>query len=102
METTVADIGSARHRLDGSVMVDRNWGRRLGVHQARGARRVGSFYRLPRAEYVRLLEASANGSASQANVHPSLRWTPTDDLAVANMIEEAAQTVERDSECINC
>ena len=107
METTVADIGSVRHRLDGSVLVDRAWARRLGAHQAKGARRVGSFYRLPRAQYVRLLEATANGSM-HANVHPALRWTSNDDLAVANMLAEAAQTDSRqastleESECIGC
>ena len=107
METTIADIGSVRHRLDGSVLVDRAWARRLGAHQAKGARRVGSFYRLPRAQYMRLLEATANGSL-HGNVHPALRWTSNDDLAVANMLEEAAQaefreeTIEQDSECVGC
>lgn len=100
METTIVDSGSARHRLDGSVMVDRAWAGRLGAHRARGARRVGNFYRLPRVEYLRLIEATANGNGhSQPNVHPSLRWTSTDDLAVANMIEEA---VQQESECVNC
>lgn len=110
METTIADIGSVRHKLDGSVLVDRAWARRLGAHLAKGARRVGSFYRLPRMEYLRLLEATANSAMqSQANVHPALRWTRTDDLAVANMLEEAAQPqsvrqdgADQDSECVGC
>lgn len=109
METTIADSGSVRHRLDGSVLIGREWARRLGAHQAKGARRVGSFYRLPRIEYVRLLEATASSAVqSQANVPPALRWTPTDDLAVANMLEEAQpqtaeqDSVEQDSECVVC
>lgn len=105
MESTVADIRSVRPRLDGMVMVDRDWARQLGAHLATGARRVGNFYRLPRAQYVRLLEAGAHGAALQpAAVHPALRWTETDDLAVANMLAESTEEQVRrdDSECVGC
>ncbi|HVL51568.1 MAG TPA: hypothetical protein VM754_08730 [Actinomycetota bacterium] len=108
METTIADIGSVRHRLDGSVLIDRAWARQLGAGLAKGARRVGNFYRLPRVEYLRLLEATAS-SANRPGVHPALRWTSTDDLAVANMLEEATQpqaaeqgASRHDSQCVGC
>ncbi|HEX2054726.1 MAG TPA: hypothetical protein VHJ78_13515 [Actinomycetota bacterium] len=110
METTIADIGSVRHKLDGMVMVDRDWARQLGAHLAKGARRVGNFYRLPRIQYLRLLEATANSAVTQpAAVHPALRWTASDDLAVANMLQEAAQEPSQpqavrqdDAECVGC
>jgi hypothetical protein len=100
METTVTDIGSVRHRLEGTVLVDRAWAREIGASQAKGARRVGNFYRLPRAEYVRLL----NGARSYQVVGDQLKWTRSDDVAVAELLEEAAQQAEQaqDSECVGC
>lgn len=92
MEATVSDIGSSvRHRLEGTVLVDRTWARQIGASQAKGARRVGSFYRLPRAEYVRLITPSYPDN--------ELAWTHTDDAAVAELLGEAAQ---QDSECVGC
>lgn len=91
METTVNNIGSVRHRLEGTVLVDRTWARKIGASQAKGARRVGSFYRLPRAEYVRLITPSY--------ADHELAWTHTDDAAVAELLEDAAQ---QDSECVGC
>jgi hypothetical protein len=104
METTVTDIGSVRHRLEGTVLVDRAWAREIGASQAKGARRVGNFYRLPRAEYVRLLNGASNGARSYQVVDDQMKWTRSDDVAVAELLREAAQQAEQaqDSECVGC
>jgi hypothetical protein len=91
---TATTTGSIRHKLSGSVMVDRNWGGTIGASHARGAQRVGNFYRLPKSEYVRLMAASARShefahhSLNPAN-DPCLDWTESDDLAVAELLERA-------------
>lgn len=59
---TTATIGSVRHKLSGSVLVDRSWGGTIGATRARGAERVGDFYRLPRSEYTRLMAAAAKSA----------------------------------------
>ena len=101
---TITDIGSARQRFGGTVLVDRAWAREIGASQARGARRVGNFYRLPRSQYVRLLDGASTGARSYQVANDQLRWTRSDDVAVAELLEEAAQQAEtsRDSECVGC
>ena len=87
METTIG-IGTGRQRLEGPVMVDRAWGRTLGAHQAKGARRVGNFYRLPRSEYMSLVRAQA-----KLNPEDSLcfDWTANDDEAVSALLASVRQ-----------
>ena len=85
METAIS-IGSGMHGLGGPVMVDRAWGRTLGAHQAKGARRVGNFYRLPRAEYLSLVKAHAKLNPEDS---PCFDWTASDDQAVAELLDSA-------------
>ena len=66
-------------------MVDRAWGRTLGVDQAKGARRVGNFYKVPRVEYLKLVEAQAKLNPEDS---PCFDWTASDDQAVAELIAE--------------
>ncbi len=92
---TATTTGRVRHKLAGSVMVDRAWGGTIGASQARGSQRVGSFFRLPKSEYVRLMAAAArsNELAHQSLKpagEPCLDWTDADDRAVAEMIEQSA------------
>lgn len=91
METTMS-IGSGRQALEGPVMIDRDWGRMLGALQAKGARRVGNFYRLPRMEYLRLVKAHAKLAPQDS---PCFDWTPSDDQAVAKLLDGA----RRESPC---
>ena len=101
---TVTDIGSARQRLEGTVLVDRAWAREIGASGARGARRVGNFYRLPRSQYVRLLDGASTGARSYQVANDQMRWTRSDDVAVAELLEDAALRTEQaqDSECVGC
>lgn len=46
-----------------TVMVDRAWAQTLGLNGLNGARRVGSFYRLPRVAYLRALQTMRDQSA---------------------------------------
>lgn len=46
-----------------TVMVDRAWAQNLGLSQARGARRVGNFYRLPRVQYLKALQTMRDQAA---------------------------------------
>lgn len=77
--------------LGGSVTVDRNWARALGVDQLAGAQRVGRFYRIPRAQ-LRRLEA----------VSPTLKWTAEDDRAVAALVESELQPEPATDGCLDC
>jgi hypothetical protein len=76
MEATIS-IGG-RRALGASVVVDRAWAQTLGMPGARGAQRVGNFYRVPRTEYLRLLKTQADREIS-----PCLRSTASDDQAAA-------------------
>ncbi|MDQ4148474.1 MAG: hypothetical protein M3164_00515 [Actinomycetota bacterium] len=85
-----------RHHLDGLVKVDRTWGRTIGAHQARGARRVGNFYQVPRSEYVRLMATAARSPQfahprQERTQEPCLEWTDSDDRAVAQLLKESAR-----------
>jgi hypothetical protein len=84
MEATLS-IGG-RHVLSAPVMVDRAWAQSLGIPGAKGARRVGDFYRVPRAEYLRLMKAQADPETS-----PCFRWTEGDDRALAEFLESDLQ-----------
>lgn len=77
--------------LGGSVTVDRNWARALGADQLAGARRVGKFYRIPRAQ-LRRLEV----------VSPTLKWTADDDRAVAALVESKLQSEPEIDGCLDC
>ncbi len=84
MEATMS-IGG-RHAIGAPVMVDRAWAQTLGIPGAKGARRVGNFYRVPRAEYLRLVKTQADPETS-----PCFSWTESDDQAVAEFLEGAIQ-----------
>ena len=88
MEATLS-IGG-RHSISRPVMLDRVWARAIGADRAKGARRVGSFYRLPRAEYLRLMEAQGTD--------PSLRWTASDDRALDDLLKKASE----EESCVGC
>jgi hypothetical protein len=87
METVLSN-GNGRQGREGPVMVDREWGRMLGAHQAKGARRVGNFYRLPRAEYLSLVKAHAKLNPADS---PCFEWTASDDQAVAELLGNTRQ-----------
>ncbi len=76
MEATIS-IGG-RHVLGAPVVVDRAWAHTLGIPGAKGVQRVGNFYRVPRAEYLRLVKIQADAETS-----PCFRWTESDDQAAA-------------------
>lgn len=80
---------SGTNLRSGSVTVDRSWAQALGIDQLPGARRTGRFYRIPRAQLLRLEPFS-----------PTVKWTEKDDQAVAAMLagvgEQAAEP------CFDC
>jgi hypothetical protein len=84
MEATLSVGG--RHALGVPVMVDRAWAQSLGVPGSKGARRVGNFYRVPRAEYLRLVKAQADPETS-----PCFTWTESDDRAVAELLDRTRE-----------
>ena len=92
--TVQATLGiGGRHGLSAPVVVDRHWAQTLGLHNVRGARRVGSFYQLPRSQYLKVVAAH-----SDAEIVDGLKWTDSDDRAVAELLE----TAESEAPCIEC
>jgi hypothetical protein len=79
MEQVAGGWSSARPSM---ITVDRAWAQELGVAQARGVRRTGNFYKVPRQQYLRLVEASQFRAAAE----PCLEWQASDDQAVADLI----------------
>ncbi len=74
METTTGTYLSPRNA---TVMVDRAWAHNLGLSQTPGARRVGSFYRLPRVAYLRALQTMRDQAAGETAFElPSVQVGP--------------------------
>lgn len=80
---------NTRNALGGNVTVDRSWAQALGADKLDGARRVGNFYSIPRAQWMRL------------DTIPSLKWTAQDDRAVAAMLAES-DSQHGPEPCLDC
>lgn len=100
MASTFNGNGWGQPKIAGSVLVDRHWARALGAHQAKGASRLGDFYRIPRREYLKLIGSAARPVAAATS---ALTWTARDDEAVAALLEAArSQEPVQDSDCVGC